>query len=60
MNAEKYIKIHGSPIHGIGLPQRVVKSTLQTALCCISGNTVVVNDKVKNGDKDLRRWAWQS
>ena len=35
------------------LPQRAVKSSLQTTSCCINGNRCVVNDEVKNGDNDL-------
>jgi hypothetical protein len=51
MSAENYMEAQ----KWIGLPHRAVKSTVQTALCCIWGNSFVVNDKVKNGDSDLCR-----
>jgi len=52
--------IHGSPSDGIDLPQRAVKSTLQTALCCNWGNSFVVSDKVRNENNDSRRCSRQS
>jgi hypothetical protein len=51
MSAENYMEAK----KWIDLPHRAVKSTVQTALCCIWGNSFVVKDKVKNGDNDLCR-----